>query len=457
MNQPITPAPAAVRDTDAPRLLIVDDEPHVLSSLRRSLRGHGYRIETANGGEQALELLRQQPVDAIVCDMRMPGISGAEVLRVSRELAPDAVRVLLTGYADIASAVSAVNDGEIFRYLSKPWDDVMLNQVLQEGLSRRALVRERDALRKLAEAQNEQLRLLNAGLEERVRERTAELESTLSRLASASERLKSEFGSTVRLLSSLIGARVGRTAHSPQAIVRHLRSMAPVLGLTADACNDAVFAALLHDIGKLSLPDRLVRTPLDELAGEDRRRVAGHPQIGESVLMGLQSLRGAAQLLGQVNENHDGSGIPGRAAGEAIALGARMLRVAADFEHLLAGAITVTPFTPEQAFRRLRQFRGSLYDPRVVDAMLAAHHQPVTAPARKVLLSSDSLRPGMVLAQDLHSSNGMLLLSTGQTVDLAKIAHLRRIESMTGDFFWITVCSDERLEATAAQLCGSAL
>ncbi len=457
MTRPLNPFETVADDAaPSPRLLIVDDEPHVLSSLRRSLRGQGFVIHTACGGEEALEQLRSQPFDAIVCDMRMPGISGADVLRISRELAPDAIRVLLTGYSDIESAVSAVNDGEIFRYLTKPWDDVQLNQVLKDGLARRALVRERDALRVLTAKQNQELRGLNVSLEARVRARTDELESALAELRDAHDRMKTEFVSTVRMLSSLIGARAGLSARCPQAIARHLRAIGPGLGLVGEASSDAMFAALLHDIGKLSLPDSLVKTPLEALGPDQRRRASSHPQIGESALMELQSLRGAAMLLGQVNENHDGSGIPGRAAGDAIALGARILRVVTDFEHLQAGVITLLPLTAEQAFRRLRQNRGTLYDPRVVDAMLAAHDQPVLAPTRKQLLSSDRLRPGMSLALDLLSSNGMLLLSAGQVLDQARIAHLRRIESITGDFFWVTVSAGELTEPAGAVLCESA-
>src|SRR5690606_26523329 len=97
-----------------------DDEPNVLRALRRSLRGQGFDIHTATQGTEALALLERVPVDAIVCDMRMPGMNGADVLKSSIALAPDAVRVLLTGYSDIASTVKAVNEGEIFRYLAKP-------------------------------------------------------------------------------------------------------------------------------------------------------------------------------------------------------------------------------------------------------------------------------------------------------------------------------------------------
>lgn len=423
-------------ETAAPsRVLLVDDEPNVLSALRRSLRGRGLEIATAGSGEEALALLQRQPVDAIVSDMRMPGMSGAELLKASLALAPDAVRVLLTGYADIGSAVQAVNDGEIFRYLAKPWDDTFLHQVLRDGLARKALERERDALVALTDQQNETLRRLNAGLEEQVAQRTLALNA--------------DFTNTVRLLSSLIAHRAGLTARCPRAVARHVRRVGPLLGITGDALNDLGFAALLQDVGKLALPDALVRQPLEALAPQERARMLRHPLIGESSLMALQSLHGAGAILRHVNENIDGSGAPGEARGDEIPLAARILRVASDFEHCLAGAIELVALTPEQAFRRLRQYRGTRYDAPVVDAFLEAMDQPVQDPARKRLLSSENLSPGLQLCQDLVSPSGALLLAQGQRLDGELIAHIRRIEEFSGEFMWIAVSGGDACEATA--------
>lgn len=435
---PYAPLPAEMRQ----RILLVDDDPHVLSALRRALRGQGYELLTAPCGEDALALFGSQPFDAIVCDMRMPGVSGAEVLRACKSMDPGTVRVLLTGHADIDSAVSAVNDGEVFRYLSKPWDDAELLNALREGLARRQLARERDALRELTQRQNAELQVLNAELESRVRIRTAQLEARLTELRRMQARLKEEFSSTVKLLSSLIASR--RRAGTPvtQAVTRHVRTLGPALGVTGEALNEVVFAALLHDIGKLAMPDDLVCRPLQTLHPDEQAKVMRHAQVGESMLMGLPSLRGAALVLGQVMENYDGSGVPAGLSGTAIGAGARLLRVATDFECLQSGVLTEPRQTASQAFRRLRQGRGTLYDPAVVDALLLAHDQPVKTGPHKRLLSSDRLQPGMCLAQDLVSSGGVLLLAAGYELDAAKINHIRRIEEFTSDFLWVEVFAD---------------
>ena len=428
------------------RILVVDDEPHVLSALRRSLQARGFEVRLAPDGTQALALLSREPVDAIVCDMRMPGLNGAEVLRRSLQIAPEAVRVLLTGHADIASAMAAVNEAEVFRYLAKPWDDAFLWQVLRDGLARRDLERERNALVALTEQQNEQLRRLNAGLEEQVAQRTAELEGTVSTLRRLTERLKTDFSCTVRMLSGLIEQRAGLTARCPRIVVRHVRALGPSLGVTGEALHDLSFAALLHDIGKLALPEGLATQPLEALEPELRQRVLRHPLIGESSLMALPSLKGAAAILGQVNADLDGGGTPAGLQGESISLAARILRVAADFEHYQAGAIELGQLTREQAFRRLRRFRGTRYDGRVVDAFLTLQEQPVVGPAAKVLLSSANLRPGMRLVQDLVSASGALLLAQGHRLEEHHIAHIRRLEEFSGEFLWVTVSADDGRE-----------
>jgi response regulator RpfG family c-di-GMP phosphodiesterase len=432
--------------TTSHRVLLVDDEPNVLTALRRALRGRGYEVRCASSGAEGLALLRQEPVDVIVSDMRMPGMSGADFLQASIALAPDAVRVLLTGYADIGSAVRAINEGEVFRYVSKPWDDALLLQGLNDGLARRALERERDALRAMAEQRAEELRVLNASLEEQVALRTGELAAALEEQRNLATRLKTDFGNTVKLLSSLIEQRAGLTAGCPRRVARLVRGLGPSLGLLGEALNDMSFAALLQDLGKLSLPDELVRQPLEALAAADRHRLLRHPQVGESSLMALPSLQGAGLVLGQVNENYDGSGLPGKLSGNDITLAARVLRVVSDYEHYLAGALELQRLTPEQAFRRLRQHRGTRYDPQVVDGFLRTMDQPVTGPARKALIASDGLRAGMVLAQDLVSQSGSLLLSQGYVLTDSLIAHIRRLEEFAGEFLWIAVSSDEGRE-----------
>jgi response regulator RpfG family c-di-GMP phosphodiesterase len=181
MNALPCAAPASAEAALRARVLAVDDEANVLAALRRSLRARGYEVAIAEGGAQALEMMADRAFDAIISDMRMPGMNGAEFLQAARALQPQAVRMLLTGHADVASALQAVNQGEIFRYLTKPWDDAQLAASLNEGLERQRLRAERDRLLAQVEQQNLQLQSMNQALESRVAERTAALQQALAR------------------------------------------------------------------------------------------------------------------------------------------------------------------------------------------------------------------------------------------------------------------------------------
>ena len=124
-------------------MLLVDDEEFILTALKRLLRRDGYRILTANSGVQALELLAENNVDVIVSDQRMPAMTGIEFLRRAKEMHPDSVRIVLSGYTELETVTDAVNEGAIYKFLTKPWDDEQLRAHIREAFMRYELVAEK--------------------------------------------------------------------------------------------------------------------------------------------------------------------------------------------------------------------------------------------------------------------------------------------------------------------------
>jgi len=330
------------------RVLVVDDEPNVLSALQRLLRSRGYQVDTAEGGAAALAQLAQLQPHGIISDMRMPGMNGAEFLKASRAHSPNAVRLLLTGHADITSALQAVNEGEVFRYLTKPWDDTLLIAALEEGLERHRLRAERDQLLDLTARQNAELQELNHNLEGLVQARTDELQQALGRNEQVHQQLKRGFVATMQMFSSLVEARAGLTRGCARRVADHVRRMAPLLGMTAEEQQDTLFAAMLIDLGKVLLPERLTLRPYAELQGEDRNLWLAHPLHAHSLMMGVETLRGAAYVLRSLNERCDGTGVPDRLPAALIGVGTRLLMVAVDYESMLAGAQVLARLNPAQ-------------------------------------------------------------------------------------------------------------
>jgi len=148
-------------------LLVIDDEPSILSSLKRQFR-RNYEVHVANSAKEGLEIMKTHSIQVIISDQRMPGMNGAEFFDQVKNEYPDATRLLLTGYADIQAVIEAINEGNIYRYITKPWDPVELDTIVREAFKRHDLIVDnKELLSRLKEA--------NRDLEKRVQERTAEL------------------------------------------------------------------------------------------------------------------------------------------------------------------------------------------------------------------------------------------------------------------------------------------
>lgn len=156
-------------------LLFVDDEPSILSALCRLFRREGYQLLTASSGAQGLERLGEHEVSLIVSDQRMPQMIGAEFLGRARVVSPHSIRIMLTGYSDIDAAKQAINEGGIYRYITKPWDDEQLKAIVREALERYDLEENNRRLTAELQLKNAELEQFNLRLEQRVEERTREL------------------------------------------------------------------------------------------------------------------------------------------------------------------------------------------------------------------------------------------------------------------------------------------
>jgi response regulator RpfG family c-di-GMP phosphodiesterase len=159
-------------------ILFVDDEKSILSSLRRLFRTSPYELLTAISGAEALDILKVRMVDLVVSDMRMPEMDGAEFLTKVASQWPETIRILLTGYSDLESTIAAVNNGRIYRYLSKPWEENDLRMTIHQALEKKTIEKERDRLLLLTSAQNAELLNLNQNLEKTVEARTEQIRKT---------------------------------------------------------------------------------------------------------------------------------------------------------------------------------------------------------------------------------------------------------------------------------------
>ncbi|POA47539.1 two-component system response regulator [Pseudomonas sp. MPR-ANC1] len=434
-----------------PKVLLVDDEESILNSLRRLLRGQPYDVLLATSGAQALEMLQTQAVDLVMSDARMPNMDGASLLALVRERHPAAVRIMLTGYADPSAIIKAINDGQIHRYISKPWNDEELLLILRQSLEHQHSEQERQRLEQVTRVQNDQLKLLNSTLEKHVAARTAELQQTADMLDLAYEELKHSYVTGTEVFSLLANLRLPPAKQTNRQIIELVRSYCTQHGLDEATSRDLTMAAALYNVGKLSWTDGMMITPSDLLRHTDRERYRAYPKQSESLLMTLDPMKDAARLILHHQERWDGSGFPDRLKGEAIPFGSRLLKLAVDFVELQRGLILERQMNSDEALLYLRQYAGRLYDPDLVEDFIqvcAAFLSDVTLadPTVKVLTTRD-LAAGMILARNLNADNGMLLLNAGKVLSGLLVEKLIAFEAMEGAKYRIFVKVPEEVEA----------
>ncbi|HEX8909645.1 MAG TPA: HD domain-containing phosphohydrolase [Anaeromyxobacteraceae bacterium] len=331
------------------RVFIVDDDELILRALARILDGAGFRTRCYLSPEEALEALGDDPPAVIISDYMMPTMDGVSFLKQARARLPEAARILCTAAEDFRVALQAVNSGEVYRIISKPWHQQELLATVAQAIDAARLRRENERLTAEVQRQNEQLRHINLRLEEMVRQRTQ------------------------ALLEGLIAAldyRDSETQWHSRRVSYYARRLARELGIGEPDLTVIEHGALLHDIGKIGVRDCVLLKP-GPLADDEWLEMRRHPQLGWQLLQRVDYLRDAAVIVLQHQERWDGKGYPGRLRGEQIVIGARIFHV----------VDTLDAMTSNRPYRRARPFaeardeltrcRGTQFDPSIVDAFLA--------------------------------------------------------------------------------------
>ena len=434
----------ATLSTEKATILLVDDEEPILNSLRRLLRGQPYDVLSANSGAQALEILAAQPIDLVMSDARMPNMDGATLLAKVHERSPGTHRILLTGYADLPTIIKAINDGQIHRYIGKPWNDDELKLTLQQAL-------EHQRLERLTQVQNDQLKVLNATLEKRVAARTSELQQTADMLDLAYDELKRSYVTGTEVFSLLANLRLPKDKQTNRALIELVRVYAAAQGMDEASTRDLTMAAALYNIGKLSWNDSMLSAPADKLHSTDREQYRAYPTQSESLLMTLEPMKDAARIIRHHQERWDGTGFPDHLKGEAIPFGSRLLKLAVDFIELQRGLILERQMNSGEALLYIQKYTGRLYDPTLVEDFshaCATFLSDVTLgdPSIKVLTTRE-LAAGMVLARNLNADNGMLLLNAGKVLNLPLVDKLIAFEAMEGAKYSVFIKADPETSA----------
>jgi response regulator RpfG family c-di-GMP phosphodiesterase len=413
-------------------VLLVDDEENILKSLCRLLMDtEDLIVMTASSGEEGLEVLKENPgIALIVSDQRMPGMSGAEFLEKSRQIIPEAVRMVLTGYADINATMDAINKGGAARYITKPWDDGMLVQTIRDGVRQFSLQQENRRLTAIVEQQNEKLAEWNTGLKARIMEQTKVIRKQNEDLAERNSQIQRSFKGTIEAFSRLTELRGSTQRNHARNVTELALNCAREQGVTDKELETIRIAALLHDIGEIGIPEAVLSKKLRQMTQNEQRIYLQHAVRGQTTIDTVEELRDAGNIVRHHHEHYNGKGYPDGLQGDAIPLGARIIALA-DFVDRELGDQRGEEAIDGVLDRATLQL-GILFDSKLLPSIRRHAHflyfylENRLKNGLESELKPDQLEDGLEVSRDLFSGTGLMLVAKGTVLDRHKIETIRR-------------------------------
>ncbi|MUH71931.1 HD domain-containing phosphohydrolase [Psychrosphaera haliotis] len=411
------------------KILVLDDEVEILNSLKRVFR-KDYAVDTFSEGEDALAALAETDYAIVISDMKMPGMDGATFLAKAKEVAPESVRILLSGYADMDSTIKAINEGDIFNYVCKPWNNDSLKALMANAISRYSLKSQNNELSGKLVAANTQLTEANRLLEEKVAARTKELNHKAAMLKRSTIKQRKFFRQILDMVGLIIEDRAGHENGHSKRVAAHSKVLAEELGLSRAEAINIYLTGLMHEVGKVAISDILLQTVEYERTTEENIAFKSHAVEGAKILSKLPNLREVAENIRHQYENYDGSGYPDNLKKEEIPFGSRLLKVVSDYDYLLLGHKDGNKLSPDRAAFQIKEQRGKLYDYKIADQYLdlLTRIPDIEELDADYCVATNRLEPGMIVSDDVKNKTGGIMLTKDTTLTEAAIAKLVNYE-----------------------------
>ena len=325
-------------------ILLVDDEENNIQLLKRTLRGK-YDIITASDGKEALDIISEkgEDISLIISDQRMPEMTGTDFLKETAKIHPEIIKILLTGQADTDIMVQSINECQIFQYILKPFDPIDLVETIKNGMAKFDLAHNKNAMLK---------------------------------------DLKELFYKTIKSISSALDAKDPYTHGHSLRVTLYSLILAKEAGLEDAALEEIETAGLLHDIGKVGIPQRILCKP-GKLTDEEFEIMKSHPEQGEKIVKKIKKLAIISDWLKTHHERWDGKGYPCGLQGEEIPISARIIALADTYDAMTSTRSYRVALPHEVAIAEIERCSGSQFDPTLAalfianqDKILAAKENP---------------------------------------------------------------------------------
>jgi len=413
-------APAHV-PSPAPTILVVDDEPVVLAALQQTLEREKFHVVACSSPTKALAILAERDFAVIISDQKMPEMLGLDFLIESRKLRPQASRILITAVLSLPTIVDAINKGEIFRFVAKPWLREELIATVRNAVHRHELVTHNAVLQAETQRLNSQLTEANTALAAQVRD----LERQRQHLDLANQRLAANYEHSLELCRRILTTYDPILGGQAKALVEFATHMA-ASDLFDDAQRHALrTAAWLCDLGLIGVPREMLRafrSKSEQLTERELAMLHNHPVYSQTLASLVDDGSGVGEVIRAHHERFDGHGYPDGIGGEAIPWPARCLAVAVGYVE--------SGLPKAQAIDFILSLSGSAFDPEAVRLFLKITNL-AQLPRQVREITLQELEPGMVLASGIYSPHGLLLIGEGQELNPGTIAKIRSHNQVT--------------------------
>lgn len=404
------------------KLLIVDDEPEVLKSLERLLKKH-FELHLFDNAEEALVFLTNTHCHLILSDMKLPRMNGAEFLSRATKLSPLSKKVVLTGHADIEEAKEVVNNANISRYFTKPWQ----NKELLSGLSELVtLYKEEQKHKRVIHS----LKGSNFKLSAAKKVMNNTIENMLVEHSQTHQKNEELFYLNDELIdfsARLINLLVGDDTGHNYRIAQQARLIAKILNASSEEQEAIYLAGLYYSVGLASLPEELRCLTREQMSPAQQHQWISSVQTSAEILREIKPLRAAATIVQHIYEHFDGSGLPDKLAGDDIPLGARILFVVIRYDRILQGKMYSYTLSQQEALSKIKSLSGKVFDARILKAfeLLLGKKE---SEHFEYAISADKVVEGMVASEDVLNHHGQKLIAKDVVISQAMIDALLQYE-----------------------------
>lgn len=382
-------------------VLVLDDDETVLKRAEALFGERSPEIECLATADpyRAESLLKERKVDLVLCDEHMPGVKGHAFLSFVKKIRPLAVRIILTAHPDLDLLKAAINTGEVYRFIQKPWDDGEFTVTIQRALEHGSLQRRQAELEVELRRKNRELEELNGRLELLVQRRNAELQKTLELLRISRDQAVGGFNGSANLLNSMIHLFQREIGNHARRVATLSEQLAAEMGFGEEQTRNLVMAAYFHEIGRVSRQD-------GESNPETQEKYA---EIGENLISQGMGMKEIGTIIRHHREHFDGTGRPDGLVGEQIPVESRILKAVSEYDWM----IHRDGKSSSDSIAFLLRYAGAIYDPDIVRLFNRMLRGSGETESRGVSL--DDLQPGMELLNDIFLKDGVLFLP-GKTV-----------------------------------------